>query len=1035
MDSPRLNRFCSGLRDLVAARRGKALWLLAPSARAGYQWLDALALSGTPVGNARVMTLRHMATDLASPVMAARGVTLLAGWREYVLVDRAFAALRSAGASYFKTVTPSRRLIDSLKATLRDLRLAGLTADTLSDDSFESPAKARDIRFLLETYERDLAASDRIDYADVLRLATERAAMPDEALLAYPSDLHHTALEETLLNAFPDDARESLPVDEPADENETSAPTDLARLRWIDIPERAPALMNDGTARIASAVGEINEVRAVFRYCAEKDIPLDRVELLYTDGGTYAPLVYEIALGLVEPGTEAPISLAEGVPCRYARPGRALAGWLAWMREGYPQAKLVQLIEGALVNVANNEAGIHAETASLLRSLMIGAGRERTGEMILRAERAARLRCERLESGDGLDEDTPDAIGHARERLARLRLLRDLVGELLDTCPAPDASAGETVAAAKRFLETRARTAGELDNYATIALVKQIDGLADALAAQDGDLALDVVDWLETLPDETPVMGEGPRPGKLYAAPITVGGHTLRPVTFILGLDDGRFPGAGMQDPLMLDRERECLGAAIGTVIPTAERCQSEKREAFVRLLARLRGQVTLSYSTTDLQQDSERLPAAVLLSSHRILSGDAEATQEDYLQSRPHPASFAPHRDAACLSEHDWWLWRLSEPDLVVNYEVLLHDRSPHLARGNLATAARLGPDFTAYDGHVPEAGRDLDPTAPDGPVLSPSALETYARCPMEFFIRYGLRVSPPEECIVDPSRWLDALQRGSLLHRVFHRVVKELDDAGITPVFDDALPRLSAILDEEIKRLADEAPPPSETVRHEEEAELRRAGEIFLRLEEAVRAAAKPFCLEAGIGLTPSETPTPLDSSEPVSVTLPSGAAVRVRGRVDRVDQSLTEPAAFGIVDYKTGSSRHYYSGGAFDNGRRVQNALYVPMVESRLRGLVPGARVSGFTYLFPTERAMGDRVGWSADELADGLIIVEQLCRGIASGCFPLPVKPADLDYSEYLPAFGNRFVLCPAVAGKLVNDANAMLQPLRELAADA
>ena len=50
--------------------------------------------------------------------------------------------------------------------------------------------------------------------------------------------------------------------------------------------------------------------------------------------------------------------------------------------------------------------------------------------------------------------------------------------------------------------------------------------------------------------------GLGPRGGCLHVAHVLAGGHSGRPHTFIVGLDDGRFPGVGLQDPILLDEER-----------------------------------------------------------------------------------------------------------------------------------------------------------------------------------------------------------------------------------------------------------------------------------------------------------------------------------------------------------------------------------------------------------------------------------------------------------------------------------------------
>ena len=50
----------------------------------------------------------------------------------------------------------------------------------------------------------------------------------------------------------------------------------------------------------------------------------------------------------------------------------------------------------------------------------------------------------------------------------------------------------------------------------------------------------------------------------------------------------------------------------------------------------------------------------------------------------------------------------------------------------------------------------------------MSATRLELLAKCPFGYFLRHVLKVKPPEEVDFDRSRWLDPLQRGSLIHEI---------------------------------------------------------------------------------------------------------------------------------------------------------------------------------------------------------------------------------------------------------------------------
>ena len=130
------------------------------------------------------------------------------------------------------------------------------------------------------------------------------------------------------------------------------------------------------------------------------------------------------------------------------------------------------------------------------------------------------------------------------------------------------------------------------------------------------------------------------------------GGHSGRPYTFIVGLDDSRFPGAGSQDPLLLDGERHSISESL----PTAASELEEKIDDFYRLLARLRGKVVLSFPGRDVSDDREKFPSPLLLAAYRVVSGNREGTQEDSNMGvagsqRPYDLSHKVHLNSVFLS------------------------------------------------------------------------------------------------------------------------------------------------------------------------------------------------------------------------------------------------------------------------------------------------------------------------------------------------------------------------------------------------
>lgn len=69
-----LNTFAAALAAICQEAPLTEKWLVAPSLRIGYQWLDRIALAGRPVFNVRVFTLTGLALDLAAAAMEKRAL-------------------------------------------------------------------------------------------------------------------------------------------------------------------------------------------------------------------------------------------------------------------------------------------------------------------------------------------------------------------------------------------------------------------------------------------------------------------------------------------------------------------------------------------------------------------------------------------------------------------------------------------------------------------------------------------------------------------------------------------------------------------------------------------------------------------------------------------------------------------------------------------------------------------------------------------------------------------------------------------------
>ena len=1035
-----MNRLLREIALVCEECRFEKKWLIAPSLRVAQQWLEAIARAGRGIVNCRPQTTHGLALELASARMAREGLSLTSRQAGGVLIDRIWNQQRGDRRGYLFSLEPSPSLTQTMHIAAESLRMANVSPDELGCDQFEVAAKGAELAVVLERYVQALREDGLTDHAGVLSMAIQRlredaGALGEDVLVLLPGDTDLVGLEADLIAAIPAENTRDLLVDVPLEPIQDQEQTDAALLRWLPSPADAPAPAGDGTVRICHAIGEVNEVRNAIRQCMARGCPLDDVELLYAEADTYIPLIYELIERLGADGKEADtfgVTFADGVPVRYSRPGRALTAWLEWTRQDYPQRTLVRMLQDGLLELPKwpNDPGLSfTRLATWLSGVGIVFGRDRYLPFLDDQIVGLQERVGRAEIPDEDGEVNSDRMMRTRARLQGMEFLHELVGGLMAVCPTDADSEQAILRKSVQFLETCARSVNELDNFAGRRLAEQITEMADLIADDDTETSLDAAEYLASLVGRLRVAGSGPRPGCLHVAHVLAGGHSGRGNTFIVGLDDHRFPGAGLQDPVLLDSERESLSPSLRT----SANALRLKIDSFARLLARLRGSITLSFPSRDLAEDRELFPSRVILDAFRILSNRPNADQRDLMDWLAAPASFAPTDEAECLDGNEWWLCTMCGPTAVDRPREVIGQAFAHLGRGMAAIEARASERFTEFDGCVPQAGRDLDPTSADGPVLSASGLELLGSCPLKYFFRYVLRIEAPDDLVIDPNVWLDAMLFGSLLHEVFCRFLRQLRADGQLPPTVKAHGKLfREILDECVAKYRRIYPPPNENAYRRQYGELVQAGEIFMAEEERFCKDHWPEFFEAAIGLWSEGEGTEMDSPDPAMFPLPNGTQIRLRGRIDRIDRDgSARTPKFSVWDYKSGSTWKFRRDPPFWQGRVLQHAAYLRMAEDRLRQLDPKSVVTEVGYFFPAVRGQGERKAYSPDQLRGAGEIIQNLCRTVANGAFIATDNADDCGFCDYAPICGDTKACAEASKRKLSGDRIDSLAPFRHV----
>jgi ATP-dependent helicase/DNAse subunit B len=431
-------------------------------------------------------------------------------------------------------------------------------------------------------------------------------------------------------------------------------------------------------------------------------------------------------------------------------------------------------------------------------------------------------------------------------------------------------------------------------------------------------------------------------PGRVRVLSANQARHLEADHVFVMGLGERSFPRLTPPHTLFGDEEWQALrdaglGAGPGDPLP-------EEMVLFYQVATRARRELILAYPAVD-ERGQDLLPSSFLLAVRRCFTTAAlervRRQQRMLIQgfNDEAPLSAAEYRVRAAAA---WEAGDLCEPAL------------PSDLRANLLDAVELfrqrfrHKEHNPYDGRLrdPAVVAELTPRFGADHVFSPTALEEYVACPFKFFLRHVLRLQPLE----DPVEEIEVSRRGQAFHRALARLHRKLKESGVHEPADEVTGHVQRELAEAVEE--DVRRSPSAAAKELWRLEGRRMVRLAEKYVEHWRRFVEPWHerklhprphhFEVEFGL-PSPDGPPRYGALVVRI---DDIEVRVSGRIDRVDLAqLDDGVGFWIIDYKTGSSKHY-TGTALAEYRRLQLTLYALAVEEVLLAGRP-ARPLGLAY----------------------------------------------------------------------------------------
>ncbi|MGE0599448.1 MAG: PD-(D/E)XK nuclease family protein [Dehalococcoidia bacterium] len=972
--------------QIAAAKLDDALapvTVIVPSNYAGLSVRRALAAS-TPVVNVHFMVAARLAELLGAPALSAQGKRPLTPW---IRLQAVRAALREDPGVFAD--------VAGHPSTTRELQRVFVELRETSADSRQRLARtsrrAADVVRLFQRF-RELSAGffDEIDLVDAAadNLASNpNAATETGAIVLYLPRKLAPALER-LLRAGPDRVHAILGLTgDPAVDAVTEALAE--RLPGGGVLRRVPAQL-PGATLIVSATDPEEEVREAMRQAMAliaKGVPLHRIAVTYESRETYSGLLDDALTSAEIPHNGPPNrTVGQTVPGRTLLGLPRIAASSGSGDPGYAREVVMDWLTSAPIFDGTKEAPTH-RWDEISRDAGIVKGPEQWPSRLELHAASVEQRAQ-MYAREGEDSKNKDAEW-ARSLKDFIRRLQEELGS--DEMARSAAHARKALGWLHAYLPERG-----IDDEAQLEAREQVKRQLEAIEAASAELD----------PELDPVVSRGEfaaaleevldapfgRVGKLghgiFTGPITLAAEMEFDAVIVLGMVEGVLPSASRDDPILTTEERIVADGEL----PPGGRLPTDQRRSY--LAALLAGETRiLSHPRGDLRAQRSTQPSRWLLrAATELACEEIYATELETRLTNPpgwfrvvHSFESALRTGDTRASLQEWDLASLFLHRGRLDRHFLLQRNAGWnaLAEGVSAKRSRLsqgGGRLDEWNGRVPKG---LTPVPGAQKPISPTALETFAKCPFRYFLGHVLHVGEverPEDVItIEPA----------VIGRIVHEILQRFFEA--TAGRPDPFADWSGEEREQLRAITrvcfDDAERRGVTGKtltwRAEQARLQR--DLDLLLEEEIRERRTSHFhfsqAEAAFGM--DVTPLRPEVNAPAQLKLANGEVIAFRGLADRVD--IGPNGELAVVDYKTGSTRTYKAlteKNTFAGGKFLQLPVYALAFRDQSQAPVKAS------YWFITESASFERKTIVLDENTYQAFggIVQTLVETMRSGYFP-------------------------------------------------
>lgn len=942
------------LLEIIKKHPTREKILLQSSSASGNLLIDRICREHGGVINFRAMTTNSLAIKFASLEMARQGVAILPDGGGDLIVQNILP-----GKGYYHHDETMPGLPGAIWQSLAELRLADISPDQIRNLKLEPAEKSVALADLLEKTMTALQNARFVDWAGVFAMAIKHAPnMVRQQLLIIPADLSLSGLEKKFVDSL---KCEKVILDFHAGDDllipETWLDKRAKPLHIVSDPKATPAKLKKQVSAFLSPYFDAEILEVIRRIKAAKAAWED-IEIAIASPSAHAAMAFSLL-------DTCQIDWAAVFPRPITdfRIGRAADSLSRWLAGDFLADDLLAMLEANEIRLFPQQKGQNPKeeipgilkAATLIRDSHAIGGRNGYDKPL---EELRKIREERERE---IDEK------QIAELQTRLKELFDFIPE--------HASPGDFAKSFSALFKKVALPGGNEEHIIQDQnLIKRVMTLCDSLA----DLKEPVLQrtaamtWLNKLIVSLKASDNRSHAGRvLITAPGSHGLSGRRHIYFV-GLNHSAIPGNASVDPVLNEELRSQLKKQAGADLTAGENLRAERLAGFSVALASLRKDAVVCLSASEYELDkraSSLTPGFVKLVKR--LAGYSSAKFSDLRGEKTilPVCSYESLDPQKALDISD--LLRIHGQPATTNKERILSEISPAYARYELTQSQRASLTASVVQG-LP----DWDPVKYDfrknGKAVSTSYINSLTGCTFYHFLKEVLHCMPGDQLTWQEAvqdRWLDHLDRGSLLHEIFEIFLRRVG----WPVKDSHKPDLDQIVEEVIEKYRAIIPPPDLALFKQEKKRIIEDAAFFFELEKKQASSDyRPVGYEVNFGMYGSHGNSQ-NSREPVKIDFPNGSSLHLRGKIDRIDQG---PNGLRIVDYKTGQSKSYREDPAREDAAILQLAIYTQAAEELSRRQVLSGNVAEACLYFPTVRGEGHRIDFAIVNMDDVITTEDQL-----------------------------------------------------------